>query len=78
MRIPISPWNMAVIVPVTFLVQMLPVSINGFGVREATFALYFSRVGLPVESALAVSFVGAGLIILFSLIGVPVHLARRA
>ena len=78
MRIPISPWDMAVIVPATFLVQMLPVSINGFGVREATFAVYFGRIGLPVESALAVSFVGAGLIILFSLIGVPVHLARRS
>ena len=78
MQIAISPWNMAVIVPVTFLVQMLPVSINGFGVREAAFALYFGRVGLPVESALAVSFVGAGLVILFSLIGVPVHLARRS
>ncbi len=78
MRVPVSPWDMAVIVPVTFLVQMLPVSINGFGVREATFALYFGRIGLPVESALAVSFVGAGLVILFSLVGVPVHLARRS
>jgi len=78
MQIPVSPWNLAVIVPVTFLVQMLPVSINGLGVREATFALYFGRIGLPVESALAVSFVGAGLVMLFSLIGVPVHLARRS
>lgn len=78
MRIDISPWSLAVIVPVTFVVQMLPISINGFGVREATFAFYFSRAGLPVESALAVSFMGAALVMLVSLGGLPVHLARRS
>ena len=30
-----------------FVLQMVPVSINGFGVREATFSLYFARLGLP-------------------------------
>ncbi|MBE3134608.1 MAG: flippase-like domain-containing protein [Acidobacteria bacterium] len=77
MQIPVSPWSLAVIVPLTLLVQLLPVSVNGFGVREATFAFHFVRVGLPVESALAVSFVGAGLVILVSLAGIPVHVARR-
>jgi hypothetical protein len=77
MTVPVAPWHLAVIVPVTFLVQMLPVSINGLGVREAVFAVQFSRLGLPVESALAVSFVGAGLVMLFSLTGVPVQLVRR-
>jgi hypothetical protein len=65
-----------VIVPVSFVVQMAPVSLNGFGVREATFTFYFSRIGLPIESALVVSFMGAGLIILFSLSGAVAYLLR--
>ena len=49
----VALWDLAVIVPLSFVVQMLPVSVNGFGVREATFSFYFTRIGLPIESALA-------------------------
>ena len=69
MHIPIGFAELAVIVPVSFIVQMVPLSVNGFGVREATFGFYFTRLGLPLESALLVSFVGAALIMLFSLSG---------
>jgi len=78
MSIPISAWHLAVIVPISFVVQMAPVSLNGFGVREAIFTFYFSRIGLPIESALVVSFMGAGLIILFSLSGAVAYLLRGA
>ena len=73
----VSAWHLAVIVPVSFLVQMLPISLNGFGVREATFVFYFTRLGLPLESALLVSFMGAALIMLFSLSGAVVYATRR-
>jgi uncharacterized protein (TIRG00374 family) len=78
MRIPIGFAELAVIVPVTFIVQMIPLSMNGFGVREATFGFYFTRLGLPLESALLVSFVGAALIMLFSLSGGVAYIARQA
>jgi uncharacterized membrane protein YbhN (UPF0104 family) len=74
--ISISAWHMAVIVPVSFVVQMLPVSVNGFGVREATFSVYFSRIGLPIESAMALSLGATGLVMLFSLSGAAVYVAR--
>jgi len=77
MHIPVGFAELAVIVPVSFIVQMVPLSVNGFGVREATFGFYFTRLGLPLDAALAVSFVGAGLIILFSLYGGVVLLTRR-
>jgi uncharacterized protein (TIRG00374 family) len=78
MRIPVSPWHLAVIVPISFVVQMLPISVNGFGVREATFVSYFALLGLPAEAALLISFVGAALIMLWSLAGAAVYMARRA
>jgi uncharacterized membrane protein YbhN (UPF0104 family) len=76
MHIPIGFAELAVIVPVSFIVQMVPLSVNGFGVREATFGFYFTRLGLPLESALLVSFVGAALIMLFSLSGGIAYLRR--
>jgi uncharacterized protein (TIRG00374 family) len=78
MRIPVNFGELAVIVPITFIVQMVPLSMNGFGVREATFGFYFTRLGLPLESALLVSFMGAALIILFSLSGGVVYFGRHA
>jgi uncharacterized membrane protein YbhN (UPF0104 family) len=76
MHIPISVLALSVIVPISFVVQMLPVSMNGFGIREATFGFYFTRLGLPLESALLVSFMGAALVMLVSLSGGAIYIAR--
>ena len=77
LHIGIGPWDLAVIVPLSFILQMAPVSINGFGVREAAFTLYFSRLRLPIESALLVSLVPTALVMLFSLSGAAVYVGRR-
>lgn len=76
MHIPVPLWHLAVLVPVSFIVQMAPVSMNGFGVREATFSYYFAQIGVPIESALAVSFMGAALIMLFSVSGAVAYWMR--
>jgi len=75
--VPIGLAHLAFIVPVSFIVQMVPVSMNGFGVREATFGFYFSRLGLPLEAALIVSLMGAALILVFSLSGAVAYVGRR-
>ena len=76
MAIPVSYWQMALIAPMSLLVQMLPVSMNGFGVREATFAYYFTQIGLSIEQALLVSFVGAAMTIVFSISGAAAYVIR--
>lgn len=73
-NVPIPVAHLAILVPLSFIVQMAPVSVNGFGVREATFSFYFTQLGLPLESALALSFLGAALVMLFSLSGAAVYL----
>lgn len=75
LRVPFA--HLAILVPMSFLVQMLPLSVNGWGVREQTFVLYLTRLGLPAESALAMSFLGAALIMLFSTSGAAAYLSRR-
>ncbi len=55
---------------------MVPLSINGFGVREAVFAFFFTGLGLNVSSALTLSLGSAALIMLFSLSGGAVFMLR--
>ena len=75
--IPIAVRHLAVLVPVSFVIQMLPVSVNGFGVREATFSYYFLRLGLPMDSALALSLLSTATVLAFSLSGAVVYATRR-
>jgi hypothetical protein len=77
LQVPVSTWDLAVIVPVSALVQIAPISINGLGLREATSSIYFSRIGLPLESALLVSLIGVGLSMCFSLTGAAIYIADR-
>ncbi|MGC4081340.1 MAG: lysylphosphatidylglycerol synthase domain-containing protein [Vicinamibacterales bacterium] len=77
LNIPVTAQDLLVIVPLSLIVQMLPVSVNGFGVREATFSFYFTRVGLPIESAVLLSLVAAGITMLHSLSGAAVYVTRK-
>jgi hypothetical protein len=76
LRIPITFWDLAVIVPVSFVVQLVPVSLNGFGVREAAFSYYFTRLGLPIHSALLLSLMATGLTMLCTLSGAALYVVR--
>jgi uncharacterized protein (TIRG00374 family) len=66
-----------VIVPISLVIQLAPVSINGLGVREAVFSYCFARLGHGVDAGLALSLVGAGLIIVASLPGGLLFLTRK-
>jgi hypothetical protein len=76
LKIPITASELAVIVPISLVVQMLPVSVNGLGLREATFSFYFTRLGLPIESAVLLSLMGAAVLMVFSLSGAAVYVSR--
>ena len=76
--IPLPASAAFLMVPLCTLLQAVPVSFNGWGLREGLFTLYFSQVGLPRSSALAFSLVGAGLMVLLSLSGAFVWMARSS
>ena len=77
LAVPLPLFLAGVLVPVAMAVQMAPVSINGFGVREAVFSFFFVRFGLGVEAAVAVSLLGTALVMLFSMGGGALFLMRR-
>jgi hypothetical protein len=78
LRIPLPLSACCLMVPLCTLLQAVPISFNGWGLREGLFTLYFSQIGLPRESALAFSLVGAGLIVVLSLSGAVVWASRGA
>jgi uncharacterized protein (TIRG00374 family) len=76
LKIPLPLSVCFLMVPLCTLVQTVPISFNGWGIRESVFIIYFGQVGLPRESALAFSLVGAALIVLMSLSGAVVWTSR--
>ena len=76
LHLDIAFWDLAVVVPMSFVVQLLPVSVGGFGVREAFFSYYFHRIGQPIEDAVLLSLVAQALLMVFSLSGLCVYIWR--
>jgi glycosyltransferase 2 family protein len=78
LHIPLSFAACFLVVPLCILAQAVPISFNGWGIRESVFVLYFGQLGVPRDSTLAFSLVGAGLMVLLSLAGAVVWTSRAA
>lgn len=64
------PWSYYfVTVPIIWLITMLPISINGMGVRESAFVLFFVAAGVSNADAIVLGFLGFAQIISTSLLG---------
>jgi uncharacterized membrane protein YbhN (UPF0104 family) len=54
--LPISPWYYGVLVPLVTLLTLLPVSVNGMGLREAGTVLLLAPLGVGEADAVTLSF----------------------
>jgi glycosyltransferase 2 family protein len=72
-RLSLGSWAM-IVPPVTFI-QLLPVSLAGWGVREAALVLALGSLGIPAEGALAISILVGLCLILTGLPGGLIWLA---
>jgi len=61
-------------VPLIAFIALIPISVNGIGLQEGAFFLFFSKVGIKPESALLISFLPRIAILIFSLIGAVIYL----
>jgi uncharacterized protein (TIRG00374 family) len=55
MGVPVSLAQCLIFTPMIFTVTMLPISLSGFGVREAAYWYFFSQVGVSQADAVAAS-----------------------
>jgi glycosyltransferase 2 family protein len=64
------PWiDLIVIISLISFITMLPVGLNGIGVREASYVLFFKELGVPDEIAISVSLLFFILVTVSSLAG---------
>ena len=71
----LSIWFCCVCVPMVTLAQMLPVTVNGLGLRESLYLVLLGSVGAPADAATGLSLISFGLGFALSLMGGLVHAA---
>ncbi len=74
-RMPLSYFF--ILVPIIVLISMIPVSLNGMGLREYAFMSLFSSFGVPLESCLALGLLSSVIIVLCSLPGGVLYIFYR-
>lgn len=67
-ELPVNLSYLFVVIPVTFLLTMLP-SINGIGIREGGYVFLLGKVGVSAAGAISLSFMNLLCFIFLSLIG---------
>lgn len=78
LNLPIPILFVFLVVPIVSVVSQLPISLNGWGIREGALILLLGRIGIRPEEALSLSFIAATLIVLIGLlIGGPIFLTRQ-
>jgi|GEM_PF-58587 len=73
----IPPISFFLIVPLATFVMMLPISINGIGVRESTFVFFFGAFAVSSAAAIAFSWIVYGMVVIQGLLGGIVYTLRR-
>lgn len=58
-----------IVMPIIWVIMMVPISISGLGVREAAFILFFTQIGVPYDDALILSLLFFGLSVIVALMG---------
>lgn len=58
-----------VVIPIILIILLLPISINGIGLREGAYIFFFSRLGAADEVAISLSLLAFGLTLIQGIIG---------
>jgi uncharacterized protein (TIRG00374 family) len=75
--IDLHPTIFVAIVPLALVMIMLPVSINGIGLREGVFTVLFGLFGVGVASALLFSWIFYALFVAHGILGGIVYIFRK-
>jgi len=66
-----------IFIPIVHLVLLIPVTINGLGLRELSYSRIFSYYGLTAAAAVSFAWIDLGFMIVVGLIGGVVFMVRR-
>ena len=66
-----------IFIPLVLLIQIIPVTINGLGLREGAYIEIFKFYGIPVESAWSFSIIEIAFGLILGLIGGVIYVSRK-
>jgi len=65
------------IIPIVLVILLIPISINGIGVRENAYAFLMALIGIPKEKAVAFSWIAFGFTLLMGILGGIIFAFRK-
>jgi uncharacterized protein (TIRG00374 family) len=71
---PVPASYYGIVVPMVTLLTLLPVSLNGMGVREGGMVLFLAPLGIPSATALSLAFLWFSVFVVVSLFGAGIYL----
>jgi len=71
----LAPIYFFMVLPMIWIITMIPLSINGLGLREGAFVFFFTRVWVSDSAALLLSFLSFSQMILLGLMGGSIYLS---
>ena len=77
LNFPVELGAFFLVVPVSLVMMLLPVSINGIGIREGIFVLLFSPLGVGQAQILALAWIAYGFLLTQGLLGGIVYALRK-
>lgn len=66
-----------IFIPLVLLIQIIPITINGLGLREGAYIEIFKFYGIPVESAWSFSIIEVAFGLILGLIGGAIYVSRK-
>ena len=66
-----------VLIPIVYVLLFMPISLGGFGVREASLLFFFSQLGVAEEVSVSAGLLGYGLEMLMLLVGILIFLLSK-
>lgn len=73
----ISIEHFFLIVPLTIFIMMIPISLNGIGLRENAFAFFFSFYGIAKSQAISFAWTEFSMLLILGVIGGVVYMFRK-
>lgn len=66
-----------IFIPLVLIIQTIPITISGLGLREESYIEIFRFYGIPAQAAVSFSLIGVGFNLIIGLIGGIIYVTRR-
>ncbi len=73
----INPVHFFLIIPIITVILMVPLSINGIGIRENAFVIFLSKFGVEAAASVALSWIAYGMVVVWGVLGGLIYVFRK-